>query len=100
MANQHTQALEQRATELAAELVSLQHQKDELFQLIENPICGKPGRGYKAARKAKRQLHTIQVQCDQHYAAYQQFLYDGKASFKTRQQRAEKFQAALAAIGA
>lgn len=93
MANQHTAALEARAAELMKQEVPL-------LVLVNNPQCGKPGRGYKAARKARAALRTLEARKATIEAQYREYLYSGKASYKTRQQREEKFKAALAELGA
>lgn len=95
MANQHTQALETRAAELAKEQHAINYEVARLERLIENPICGKPRHGYKAAAKAKKQLAAMQPRVDAFDAAYNEYLYSGKASYKTREQRAAKYYAAF-----
>lgn len=97
MANQHTAALEARAAELAAQVASLIRQETELLIIVNDPQCGKPGRGYKAARRAKAALRSLEDQHAGFGAAYDAYLTIGKAGPVTRQQRADKFQAALAA---
>lgn len=97
MANQHTLALEARAAELAREVATLIKQETELLILVNDPQCGKPGRGYKAARKAKAALRVLEPMKDAFGQRYQDYLHSGKAGPQTRQQRADKFQAALAA---
>lgn len=97
MANQHTQALETRAAELAREVATLIKQETELLILVNDPQCGKPGHGYKAARKAKAALRILEPMHEAFGQRYLEYLHDGKASYKTRQQRADKFQSALAA---
>lgn len=95
MANQHTTALIARATELAAEVAALIRQETDLLIIVNDPQCGKPGRGYKAARKARRTLRELESGKPTWDVRYHAYLTDGKASAKTRQQRADAFTAAL-----
>jgi len=97
MATQHTQALEKRAAELASEVAALIRQETELLILVNDPQCGKPGHGYKAARKAKRQLVALESQRAAFGERYNDYLNGSKAGPKTRQQRVDKFQIALTA---
>jgi hypothetical protein len=62
MANQHTAALEARAAELAVEWKAATVRSIELEQLILHPQCGKPGKGYKAARKARKEYNAVSDQ--------------------------------------
>ena len=98
MANQHTQALEARAADLAREVADFIKQETELLILVNNPQCGKPGRGFKAARKARKTLRTLELQHSGFETRYADYLTASKAGPVTRQQRADKFNAALAAF--
>jgi len=91
MANQHTQALEKRAAELAAEQHALNRIIAEIETIIANPVCGKPGHGFKAARKAKRQLRNLNPRIIAVIRGYEEYLHAGKASYKTRQQRQKMY---------
>ena len=52
------------AQALITRLIPTQNAFDTLYTTIANPICGKPGKGFKAARKRRAELAALQQQVD------------------------------------
>jgi len=81
---------------LAARWCELVVEQEQLMCLIENPVCGKPGHGFKAAGKAKAAKRAI----DQQLAAFSNVVNDWisrkhKADNLERIKRYEQLQQAI-----
>ena len=101
MANQHTAALEARAAELADQFVSLTTRRNDLIMIAKYPECGKPGHGFKAARKASKEIAPIEAELRTIQQEMRDFVRgSSKDSDKKRERRYSYVKAALAELGA
>lgn len=91
MANQHTAELERRAAELAAEIYPLQTRAEEIQAIIRNPQCGKPGKGYKAAKRLWREYTPLMERVNAIRMEIGGFIRANKAGPETRKQREMAF---------
>lgn len=53
------------AANLVARLAPALTRFDDLYTRVNNPICGKPGKGFKAARKLRPQLRELEATVNQ-----------------------------------
>lgn len=60
--NEYNERMTATARELVSRLMPLLTKADDLRIRINNPICGKPGRGFKAARKLRPELARLNSQ--------------------------------------
>lgn len=70
--------------------------RNNYVNMINNPICGKPHFGFKAAKKWRKKLAEFQP----HYDAQRNMIIDWvtrnrKASAKERQERLQRVQAVI-----
>lgn len=56
----YDEAMTATARELAGRLATLLAEHNELWYRVNMPVCGKPGRGFKAARKLRPQLARLE----------------------------------------
>lgn len=57
--NDYNERMTTAARELIGRLMPLLTEADDLRSRINNPTCGKPGRGFKAARKLRPRLASL-----------------------------------------
>lgn len=84
------------ATALVAKRMPLVCRIDELKPIADNPVCGKPGRGFKAAAKAKREIWQLRLELKAVDDEINNWIkQNGKASMATRGKRFDVYTMAL-----
>ena len=94
----YTSRTAEEAAALVAKRMPIVVARDRLITQWANPVCGKPGRGFKAARKAQatiRQLNNELAAVDTEIDAW--ITQNRKASMATRGKRFDIYTAALQA---
>lgn len=80
---------------LIANYQAAEQQVNDLNTLFGNPICGMPGFGFKAARKAQLTRNVANTQLAQARYALRNYVRDSKASKERRTRRYESVKSLI-----
>lgn len=95
---EYNERMTAEATELVNQLMPLKVQFDALAERANNPVCGKPGMGFKAARLAQRKRNELAAQMAPIETAIDNWLTQNrKASMATRGKRFDYYTLAMQA---
>ena len=94
-----TPTINPEAVKLAVELLDKQTMRDELSMRVNYPQCGKPGKGYKAARKLRPLLAEAELRCTDATRAINDWVKRGKASRALQERRRAMIKEALVSVG-